>query len=228
MKIPIPKKTILIFLASFAVINVAMYFFLNATQPKSAVPALVTQVAVSDSVAHSTTPTVAQPAPATPEVKKDTIKSQPVSPVLAAPDTTTPAPIEEPDMRQAAAVEVNEPEVPITETNKVPEFTAESEEPAEPDTEAVSQEETVPEEQAMDASDKPAESDPRQLQRLAKLLESMKPQQAAPIMSRLSDETIVALFMHMHERPAAKIMALLPVEQAARVSFLMSGMVASG
>jgi len=38
----------------------------------------------------------------------------------------------------------------------------------------------------------------------------------------------VALFMRMRERPAAKIMALLPVEQAARVSFLMSGMVASG
>lgn len=228
MKIPIPKKTILIFLASFVVINVAMYFFLKATQPKSAVPALATQVKVSDSVAHSTTPTVAQPTPATPEVKKDTIKNQQVSPILAAPDTTTPVPIEEPDMRQAAAVEVNESEVPITETNEAPEFAAESEEPAESDTEALSEEETEPDEQAMDVSGTPAESDPRQLQRLAKLLESMKPQQAAPIMSRLSDGTIVALFMRMRERPAAKIMALLPVEQAARVSFLMSGMVASG
>lgn len=38
------------------------------------------------------------------------------------------------------------------------------------------------------------EGDPWQLQRLAKLLESMKPEQAAPIITGLSDETTVARF----------------------------------
>lgn len=122
---------------------------------------------------------------------------------------------------QRPSVHPTEEAAPRTKT---PDAVAATEHPEESAAEVAVPEETNPEDQAMDLADAMETGDPRQLQRLAKLLGAMKPQQAAPIMTRLSDETIVALFMSMQERSAAKVMALLPVEQAARVSNLMTQM----
>ncbi len=200
MKKVLSLKTILLFVGSFAVINVAVYFFLKATQPKSAVPALSAQVehpspeeSVADSTAH--------------------VSSEPEQPVQQAAEDMSGS--------QKPSVQPAEEAVPPPKTTDA---VVATEQPAESAAEVVVPEETSPENQAMDLADNVEKGDPRQLQRLAKLLGAMKPQQAAPIMTRLSDKTIVALFMSMQERSAAKVMALLPVEQAARVSNLMTQM----
>jgi cytoskeletal protein RodZ len=200
MKKVFSLKTILLFVGSFAVINVAVYFFLKATQPKSAAPALSAQVehpspeeSVTDSTAH--------------------VPSESAQPVQQAAEDMSGS--------QKPSVQPTEEEVP---SPKNTDAVVAREQPTEPAAEVVVPEEINPEDQAMDLADTMEKGDPRQLQRLAKLLGAMKPQQAAPIMTRLSDETIVALFMSMKERSAAKVMALLPVEQAARVSNLMTQM----
>lgn len=79
--------------------------------------------------------------------------------------------------------------------------------------------------------DAPNESNPttnEETAKLGKLLESMKPDEAASIITHLSTEQIIALLMRMKERNAAKIMAALPVEQAARVATIMSGLAERG
>lgn len=92
-------------------------------------------------------------------------------------------------------------------------------------TESALEADTSMETQAMELVNAATKGDSKELECLAKLLETMKPKAAAPIMVQLSDETIVALFMRMRERSAAKVMALLPVNRAASVSRLMTQMV---
>jgi hypothetical protein len=66
----------------------------------------------------------------------------------------------------------------------------------------------------------------KELAKLAKVLEGMKPAEAAAIASRLGTEEIVALVMKMKDRKAAKMMAELPVDLAAQVAERMSEMIA--
>lgn len=201
MKKVLSLKTILIFLGSFVVINAVIYFFLKATQPKSAVPALAAQVEYSDSLQSRTDSTAyLSDELALSEQEADADTSEDKEPSVHPAEETVPR------------VEATDPVV-------------ESTPPDESAAEVAPPEVADPEEQATDLADAVAEGDPRQLQRLAKLLGAMKAEQAAPIMTRLSDETIVALFMSMRERSAAKVMAILPVDQAARVSNLMTQMV---
>ncbi|MFH1011593.1 MAG: hypothetical protein V1784_10220 [bacterium] len=229
MKLPLPPKTILLFVGSFLLINVAMYLLLKTTQPKSAIPALTEKSASSDSAAHGSAPTSAAPVPSAAEMKKDTAKAQETSPSAAESGGVT---FEEPRESTESSPTTAESQEAASElaqkTEEPKEAAAESEDSDEMDTDDYASEENDSDIQAEDLATAVMEGNPKHIQRLAKLMESMKPQQAALIMTRLSDQTIVTLFMRMRERPAAKILALLPVDQAARVSHLMLHMVSSG
>lgn len=61
-----------------------------------------------------------------------------------------------------------------------------------------------------------------EISKLAKLLEGMKPDEAAVIAERLPTETIVQLVMRMKSRNGAKMMASLPVPVAASVATRMA------
>ena len=61
-----------------------------------------------------------------------------------------------------------------------------------------------------------------EISKLAKLLEGMKPGEAAVIAERLPTETIVQLVMRMKSRNGAKMMASLPVPVAASVATRMA------
>ncbi len=61
-----------------------------------------------------------------------------------------------------------------------------------------------------------------EISKLAKLLEGMKPNEAAVIAERLPTETIVQLVMRMKSRNGAKMMASLPVPVAASVATRMA------
>jgi flagellar motility protein MotE (MotC chaperone) len=210
MKIHLPVKTILLFVGSFVLINAAMYFLLKATQPKSTIPALSIKSASSDSTAHAAAATSA--ARTTAEAKKDTM--------------ATPSETKEPPITESSGQE----ESPTVAAESAGEYEppAESQEQTEPTVEFNESEEPDVNIPAEELSNVATQGDPRQIQRLAKVLEAMKPEQAALIVTRLPEDTIVAVFMKMRERPAAKILGLLPVEQAARVSQLMIQMVSSG
>ena len=60
--------------------------------------------------------------------------------------------------------------------------------------------------------------DRKRITRLAKILESMKPQEAAPVMGQLTDDLNVVILMKMKERPAGKILSEMPVPRAAAIS----------
>lgn len=61
-----------------------------------------------------------------------------------------------------------------------------------------------------------------EISKLAKLLEGMKPDEAAVIAERLPTDTIVDLVMRMKSRNGAKMMASLPVPVAASVATRMA------
>jgi flagellar motility protein MotE (MotC chaperone) len=62
----------------------------------------------------------------------------------------------------------------------------------------------------------------KEISKLAKMLEGMKPVEAAAIAERLPDETIVQLVLRMKSRAGAKMMAALPVPIAASVAARMA------
>jgi hypothetical protein len=180
-----------LFVAGFLVINVGMFFFLKATQPK----------------VGGRVETQATPAPAA-VAKTDSSAS--AAPQLASADTAVhadslmPVPVETTAVSQvademtAAAVDtpVVEPEAEVSQA------------PAEPSADEVAQ--------ALQSGDA------RQTVKLAKLLESMKPVEAADIVSHLTTDQIVALVMKMKDRTAGRMLAALPIEQAAQVAERMS------
>jgi len=60
--------------------------------------------------------------------------------------------------------------------------------------------------------------DRKRINRLAKIFESMKPKEAAPVMGQLTDDINVVILMTMKERPAGKILSEMPVTRAAAIS----------
>ena len=204
-----------LFLASFLVINVGMYFFLSATQPS---PQVALDAAADSSGALVDSSTALLPAhtdstsAATPEVNPES-HAQLVEALggeaSGAIDTTISEQITEPmpqePLAEESLTEIQQPETDsiASMANYDESYEEEAIEPAE-----ISQPAIQP--------------NPKELAKLAKLLEGMKPAEAAAIASRLGTEEIVALVMKMKDRKAAKMMAELPVEQAARVAERMS------
>ena len=64
--------------------------------------------------------------------------------------------------------------------------------------------------------------DATSINRLARIFESMKAREAAPVMVQLSDNVNVTILMKMKERPAAKILSEMPVSRAAAISRMIS------
>jgi len=197
-------KPAAMFTGSLVVINVGIYFLLQATTPKIGPRAGETELAadslladsllaehiVADSalapseaeemsVAEATAPAVSDTTPTVQEevatVKPPTIQEEPAAAVVEA---------------EAA----NEPEIPADEPLYDAENTA----------------------QAV------KEGDLKEIAKLAKYLEAMKPADAAAIAAQLDTDEIILLMMRMKDRTAGKILAELPVEQAARIASQMS------
>jgi len=70
--------------------------------------------------------------------------------------------------------------------------------------------------------------DTKRIGRLAKIFEAMKADEAAPVIAQLSDDVTVSILLKMKERPAAKILSVLPVARAATISRLISQKVLEG
>jgi hypothetical protein len=201
MKDLLTLKNLIIVLGSVVVINVAMFFILKATQPKSAVPELLAGAEMSDSTTHA-----------------EHDSTQPIQDILAEDIKDTPS-HDKPKADSSTLASVTK-----DTHNIIPETTIEEDTfftvPIEEETFAEDSDE-----HATQLAEAVSQGDIKQFQRLSKLLQAMKPIEAAPIMAQLSDETIVALFMRMRERSAAKIMSLLPIERSVRISRLMTCMV---
>ena len=61
------------------------------------------------------------------------------------------------------------------------------------------------------------------IRKLAKIYESMRPEQAAPVLRKLKDEDIINILFKMRQRNAAKIIANFDPGLAARITKKMSG-----
>ncbi|MFZ5434420.1 MAG: hypothetical protein ACOZB3_11695 [Calditrichota bacterium] len=201
------KKLIMavgLFLGSFIVINVGMFFFLKMTTPKIGPRADVPVAAHSDSLHH---------ADSTMAMMDSTHVD---STVVEHPDSTlaesTPADTVD-EMQPVVLAENAEPKAVETVIE------APKPEPLADTTSALSE---APRKQAEATVQAVAEGDVREMAKLAKLLEAMKPADAAAIATRLNTDQIIALVMRMKDRTAGKMLAELPVEQAARVAARMS------
>jgi flagellar motility protein MotE (MotC chaperone) len=200
-------------LGSFLVINVAMFFFLKTTQPKMGARSDTEKVAAvktADSLAakeHAAkTDSLPHPELAAATGKDSTLASEIHADSAKIPAETAPV--------MAAMAEESPSLAP--ETTKPSPDTAKSAAPTEANA-------STNAESAVAAA---KTGDSVELAKLAKLLESLKPNEAADIASQLNTEQIVALVMKMKDRTAGKMLAALPVEQAARVAAKMSQSVA--
>jgi flagellar motility protein MotE (MotC chaperone) len=202
------KKSLIyagLFVASFLVINVGVFFFLKMTQPK--VGARITDSntvhAAGDSLAHAN---------ATPVDSTLKDSTQQVA------DASTPADTAKNSDHAAALPAAEEVQPAVTEEAQAPEETA-SQKPETEKAEAVDEQPADNTEAVVTAA---LAGDAKEMSKLAKLLESMKPGEAADIVSHLSTDQIVTLVMKMKDRSAGKMLAALPIEQAARVAERMS------
>jgi len=61
------------------------------------------------------------------------------------------------------------------------------------------------------------------IKKLAKIYESMRPEQAAPVLAKLKDDEIINILFKMRQRNAAKIIASFDPQLAARITRKMGG-----
>jgi len=62
-----------------------------------------------------------------------------------------------------------------------------------------------------------------QIKKLAAVYASMKPEELKGILRGLDEQTIVAILLQMRERDAAKVLAAMDADRAARISQMMAG-----
>lgn len=184
-----------LFVASFVVINVGMFFFLKTTQPKVGTR-VESQVAHAPVDSLAARPGADSAVSVTPELASADSVAHADSVVSAPVETTAVIPVAEENVAAAVDTPAAEPNVEATETS--PEVTS---------SEVV---------EALQSGDSHG------MAKLAKLLESMKPAEAADIASHLTTDQIVALVMKMKDRTAGRMLAALPIEQAAQVAERMS------
>lgn len=65
------------------------------------------------------------------------------------------------------------------------------------------------------------EAEQKRLAKVSRLYDGMKPEEAAPILNELDDETVILIFSKMEEERVAKIMTLLEPSRSARLSDAM-------
>ena len=192
-----------LFAGSLVVINVGIYFLLQATTPKIG------------------------PRAGEAELAADSLHSDSLQALASADSVLADSALETAHLADTTAVEENNApplaEPVVAEVMPPPA----SEEPAgaaleeEPDFESESLTDAPPPD-AESAAQAVKEGDWKEIAKLAKYLESMKPADAAAIASQLESDQIIVLMMRMKDRTAGKILAELPVEQAARIAARMS------
>jgi flagellar motility protein MotE (MotC chaperone) len=202
-------KLVGLVVASFAVINVSMFFFLRMTQPKMGArvdTAKIEHQSGSDSTTHSDavkTDAEAHHEPAasaTPAAKDSAQAVHEQAPVAASLAGEPPQALPPPP----------EGEKQLSSVDSTPVASKDSKEGTADTGSSVAAAVTG--------------GDSKEMAKLAKLLESVKPDEAASIASELSVEQIVALVMIMKDRNAGKMLAALPADQAARVALRMTQM----
>jgi flagellar motility protein MotE (MotC chaperone) len=208
-----------ILIGSFLVINVGMYFFLQMTQPKIGARSNLTHAGADStaaahgaakgdsSKAHATeNHAEAKPADSKPAEEKHAESTPPIAAAIggeehAGTEAAPAAHAAEPEKTEAHAPETAKKEAPESERAKT----------------------------AGNAEGTPAEAaaavkagDSQQIAKLAKMLETLKPDEAADIASELTIDQIVDLVMRMKDRTAGKMLAAMPTEQSAKVAVKMS------
>jgi flagellar motility protein MotE (MotC chaperone) len=208
MKLNLNKKllmTVGIYVGSFVVINVGMYFFLNMTQPK--LGARVGMAGMHADSLHADSLHAGLHGDSTAAPGEGHGELAHADSAGAAPDSLH-ALAQATDSPPAAAAHAEEPaaiESPATEE------TAATDTPPEPEAES------APPEAPVATANNAAE-----MAKLAKALEAMKPDAAAGIAAQLTTDQIVALVMRMKDRTAGRMLAALPPDQAAQVALRMS------
>lgn len=198
------KKILLyagLFIASFFVINVGVFFFLKATQPKVGARAAETVAAhaTADSLAHE-------------QITHGDSMHVDSARHLGDEHSLTSAAKEVNQAEETNKQEIAEQKV--EEKAQVPAATAEAKTDI--------KEEDQPVEKTENIVAAALTGNANEMAKLAKLLESMKPDEAADIVSHLTTDQIVTLVMKMKDRSAGRMLAALPIEQAARVAERMS------
>jgi flagellar motility protein MotE (MotC chaperone) len=197
--------TIGIYLGTFIVLNVGMYFLLKFTQPEP--------IAQQEELAADSTLTHEESSAPLEDAEFD-----------HAPDQEEPSHEmidnshgEEADV-QSEQHSDDESELAKQEASSEQDIAhAGGDDPYMDDSQEPSLETSEPE---IALSDTPAST--AEIAKLAKVLEGMKPAEAAVIAERLPTNTIVELVMRMKSRSGAKMMASLPVPVAASVATRMA------
>lgn len=213
-------KPIAIYTGTFIVLNIGMFFLIKMTQPKSevlnsAIQSDTSAVVQTDSLSHGDNPEFDQSS------SDSTLNNESMLGALrdsASASHSGQTADQSSEMvgtlkesTQAAAIETsphtnsNDSDTRLTGTEP---FAADEGELA------------VDAEGDVTLSETPKST--AEITKLAKLLEGMKPDEAAVIAERLPTETIVQLVMRMKSRSGAKMMASLPVPVAASVATRMA------
>ena len=205
------KKMLLqigIYVGIFIVLNVGMFFLFKMTQPKSAVlDAALHGDSTAVHVDDSTLVSDDQEFDEAPESVNDGGEASPEATPI---DSTEKHDTTEPTNDLAKASETSgEQKADVTTDNSDAELAVDEV----ADSAAASEDELALNE---------APKSTAEISKLAKLLEGMKPSEAAVIAERLPTETIVQLVMRMKSRNGAKMMASLPVPVAASVATRMA------
>jgi flagellar motility protein MotE (MotC chaperone) len=200
-----------LFMAAFLVINVGMYFFLKATQPKSvtSIAPGAAVIATQDTTTKNISVAVDSTASSSPLNKEDEQNTSDNMAALLTQDSTSTG--TEGNALQADSVDETKP---VLNDSIIASDTL-------PSSEKLAETENI-KENAQNTVQTVASGDPKELTKLAKLLDSMKPRDAAAIISDLNVDMIVTLIMKMKDRNAAKMMAEMSPELAARVAINMS------
>ncbi|MCB9365972.1 MAG: hypothetical protein H6508_02120 [Calditrichaeota bacterium] len=199
--------TIGLYVGTFIVLNVAMYFILRFTQPQPSPSEVAAHEASADSAGVHADSTHAI------EHHSDSTHAE-----------FDPEFTDDHQTEQQADHAGSEDGVPET-AHAAAETHSQESNAQKPDSEAhaTPKPETSEETAALEEQDSP--DSPRseaEIAKLAKMLEGMKPTEAATIAERLPAETIVQLVMRMKARNGAKMMASLPVPLAASVAERMA------
>lgn len=208
------------FLGSFLVINVGMYFVLSMTQPETVNE--TSELADSTGMVPDSAAVALQDTSIQHEAEQAAVPEEPSDEIAQTLPVQVQDTIPQTDVKEeSAAVEPAHFEI-TAEDMSLNQQTIPQEETSE----------SYNEEQAVQAALSQQEinapklaPNQKELAKLAKLLEGMKPAEAAAIASRLDIEEIVALVMKMKDRKAAKMMAELPISTAALVAQRMSELV---
>lgn len=192
------------FVGSLVVINVGIYFVLQMTTPKIGPRADMAELS-ADSLQTDSLQAA--------NALSDSLLAESKTEEMNTADTVTTEESEVPFIEEPNVAEAISPP-------QIEEFSGETVEAGLGyDIESLSD---APRREAENAVQAMKEGDLKEIAKLAKFLESMKPADAAAIATQLDTDQIIVLMMRMKDRTAGKMLSELPVDQAARIASRMS------